>query len=357
MRILAQHIQDKFMELFVPEQNLSHDEAMIKYFGKSGLKQSLRNKPIRFGFKVWVLATVSGYVVSFDLYQGKGLGVNTTSNVKAVGAAAASVLDVLDSLTVEKKLFAYHIFADNFFTSHKLIDVLVEKNYQYTGTIRQDRVKSKPPLTGVDQVKKKARGYHETVALKDESQIVTRWNDNAAVTLLSSCLGDEPMATCSRYARAAKKYTEVPQPHIIKEYNKNMAGVDRFDQNLNHLRIAIGGKKWYYSVVTWLLDASVQNAWQLHKKAGGQMTLAVFKRDLVCTILRETATRRASTGPIGVRPGDADLRYDQLSHFIEKRAPPRKLCAMEGCKARCVTYCDKCKRAICLEDFKAYHTR
>jgi hypothetical protein len=58
--------------MYVPEQELSLDEA--KYFCKNGLKQSLRNKPIRFGYKVWVLATVSGYVVSFDLYQGKGIG-------------------------------------------------------------------------------------------------------------------------------------------------------------------------------------------------------------------------------------------------------------------------------------------
>ena len=215
------------MELFVPEQNLSHDEAMIKYFGKSGLKQSLRNKPIRFGFKVWVLATVSGYVVSFDLYQGKGLGINTTTNVKAVGAAAASVLDVLDTLSEEKKMFAYHIFGDNFFSSHKLFDILVERNYQYTGTIRQDRVKSRPPLTTVDKFKKKERGYHETIVLKDESQIVTRWNDNSAVTLISSCLGDQPMSTASRYSRTAKKYVEVPQPHIINQYNRHMAGVDR----------------------------------------------------------------------------------------------------------------------------------
>jgi hypothetical protein len=53
-------MQKKFAEMFVPEQNLSHDEAMIKYFGKSGLKQAIRNKPIRFGSKSWVLSTVFG---------------------------------------------------------------------------------------------------------------------------------------------------------------------------------------------------------------------------------------------------------------------------------------------------------
>ncbi len=39
--------QKRFAELFVPEQYLSHDKAMIKYFGKSGLKQAIRNKPIQ----------------------------------------------------------------------------------------------------------------------------------------------------------------------------------------------------------------------------------------------------------------------------------------------------------------------
>ncbi len=359
VRVLVDHLQAKFGELYVPEQCLSHDEAMIKYFGKCGLKQSMRNKPIRFGFKVWVLATVSGFVVSFDLYQGKGLGLHTTENVKAVGAAGASVLDVLDLMPEGKRKLPYHIFADNFFSSQKLIDVLLEKNYQYTGTIRQDRVKGKPPLTSVDKFKKMARGYHETVVLKDQSQIITRWNDNAPVTMISSILGDQPMRTASRYLRTAKNYTDIPQPHIVHQYNNYMGGVDRFDQNNNHIRVTIGGKKWYWSVVTWLLDTAVQNAWQLHKKAGGSMSLLAFKREVVCTTLRSVGTNRSrhssgSSGRIGQRPGDADLRYDRLSHFVEKRTLRRE-CAMEGCKVKVATYCDKCDRAVCINHFKAYH--
>jgi hypothetical protein len=51
---------------------------------------------------------------------------------------------------------------------------------------------------------------------------------------------------------------------------KFMFGVDRIDQNNNHLRIAIGGKNWNWPVVTWLLDTGVQNVWQLHKRSGEQ---------------------------------------------------------------------------------------
>lgn len=358
-RLLIKHLQARFSEMFVPEQELSHDEAMIKYFGKNGLKQSIRNKPIRFGYKVWVLATVSGYVVCFEMYQGKGVGAYTEQNVQIVGAAAASVLDLLDLLPEEKLDLPYHIFADNFFSSHKLIEVLGEKNIQYTGTIRQDRVKGKPSLTPVDKFKKKPRGHHETVVLADQSQIVTRWNDNAAVTLISSCLGDKPLGTATRYSRVQKKYMEVPQPHVVAQYNKFMFGVDRFDQNNNHLRIAVGGKKWYWSVVTWLLDTGIHNAWQLHKKSGGTMTLLSFKRELVCSILRKSAATRkmvGQSGPIGDSPGATDIRYDNISHFI-KRRDLRRLCALEGCKLKCHTYCRKCARSVCMDCFESFHTR
>jgi hypothetical protein len=89
-----------------------------------------------------------------------------------------------------------------------------------------------------------------------------------------------------------KKYVEVPQPHVVAQYNKFMFGVDRFDQNNNHLRIAMGGKKWYWPVVTWLLNTSVHNAWHLHKRSGGTMKLLSFKRELVCAIPRSAAATR-----------------------------------------------------------------
>ena len=45
----------RFILHFEPEYSLSHDEALIQYFGEHGCKQSIRNKPIRFGYKVWCL--------------------------------------------------------------------------------------------------------------------------------------------------------------------------------------------------------------------------------------------------------------------------------------------------------------
>jgi hypothetical protein len=363
VRFLISHMQQQFASLFVPEQNLSHDEAMIKYFGKSGLKQAIRNKPIRFGFKAWCLCTVSGYVVVFDLYQGKGVGLSKAENVAAVGAAGATLLDLVDLLPEEKRNLPYHFFGDNFFSSLKLVDELAAGNYFYTGTIRKDRLKGRPPLTEVEAFKKKERGYHEAAVLQDQSQIVVRWNDNAPVTMVSNILGTEPIATCSRYSRTAKKYVDVPQPDIVRKYNASMGGVDRFDQNNNHLRIRIGGKKWYWTIVTWLLDTSLQNAWQLHKKVGGSLTYLNFRREVVCVVLKAGAevrkrnTSGSSSGSGGKlsTPGAEEIRFDCVGHFVVVRRNIRKTCSLEGCKTKCQTFCEKCNRAVCADHFKEYH--
>ena len=109
------------------------------------MKQAIRNKPIRFGFKAWCLATPAGYLITFDFYQGKGSGVNSAANCASVGAAGATLLDLLDLLPDEKKNLPFHIYGDNFFSSQKLVDVLVQNGYNYTGTIRKDRIKGSPP--------------------------------------------------------------------------------------------------------------------------------------------------------------------------------------------------------------------
>ena len=159
VRLLIAHLQKQFGEVFQPEQNLSHDETMVKYFGKHSLKQSIMNKPIRFGFKAWCMCTPLGQLVSFDFYQGNGIGKHHSANKKAVGASSATVLDLIDLIPLEKKNFPYHFFADNYFSSNKLVEVLLKNGYNYTGTLRQDRLKGVHAITPNAQFKKNARGF------------------------------------------------------------------------------------------------------------------------------------------------------------------------------------------------------
>lgn len=50
------YISQKCGGLFVPGQNLAVDEAMVKYKGRSSIKQYMPKKPIKRGFKIWMIA-------------------------------------------------------------------------------------------------------------------------------------------------------------------------------------------------------------------------------------------------------------------------------------------------------------
>ena len=44
---------------------------MVPYFGKHGEKHGIHGKPIKFGFKLWVMVTPSEYSIQFRPYPGK----------------------------------------------------------------------------------------------------------------------------------------------------------------------------------------------------------------------------------------------------------------------------------------------
>ena len=55
----------------------SVDEVMIPYYGKHSTKQYIQNKPVKYGYKVWALASSEGIGLSFESYGGKATGFRT----------------------------------------------------------------------------------------------------------------------------------------------------------------------------------------------------------------------------------------------------------------------------------------
>lgn len=51
IRSLISLISNSYQRFGIFEENLSVDEMMIRYYGHNTLKQFIRNKPIRFGYK------------------------------------------------------------------------------------------------------------------------------------------------------------------------------------------------------------------------------------------------------------------------------------------------------------------
>ena len=70
---VVDHFNDVFKRFYAPDQNLSIDESMIGYTGKTPhLRQFMPQKRhSRFGVKVWcVCESKSGYTYAMEIYQG-----------------------------------------------------------------------------------------------------------------------------------------------------------------------------------------------------------------------------------------------------------------------------------------------
>lgn len=165
LRPFMNKIKEKFMKYYVPEENISYDETMVKYYGKHPCKQFIRGKPIRFGYKLWSLCSVDGYLVTFEIYQGKAVKGNSDYE-KHFGKAAAPLLCLMDEFEEEKKHLPYHLFFDNLFTSLNLLNYLRQKDYGGTGTVRENRLRKCPKLLTNKQMKKKEAIMNQLLAKK-----------------------------------------------------------------------------------------------------------------------------------------------------------------------------------------------
>ena len=59
------------MKLYIVYRQVSIDESMILFKGRSSLKLYNPMKPIKRGYKLWEMADMDGYLFKFKVYQGK----------------------------------------------------------------------------------------------------------------------------------------------------------------------------------------------------------------------------------------------------------------------------------------------
>ena len=148
-------------------------------------------------------------------------------------------------------------------TCSPLLRELKKRGHSSTGTIRSDRIPRSAPILSKETLKKQDRGAF-TYATNGEI-IVSRWKDNAVVTMISNAHTIFPLQKAKRYSRIQKGTVEIQQPGLVCDYNQNMGGTDSMDQSINCYRIGIRSKKWWWCIFSWLLNASVNNAWILFK--------------------------------------------------------------------------------------------
>lgn len=119
VRPLFDHLQKTCLKLYQPNAEVSVDERMVKSKARFLFKQYIKNKPTKWGFKLWCLCdSESGYTVNFMVYRGKE-GETLSSNGLSY--------DVVMKLATPFLNQGYRIYMDNFYTSPQLLRIYTRK--------------------------------------------------------------------------------------------------------------------------------------------------------------------------------------------------------------------------------------
>ena len=355
LRPFLESLQANFTRCYNPHKEQAIDEAMIKYKGRTSLKQYMPMKPIKRGIKMWCRAdSHSGYLCDFDIYTGR----HPDGIQRGLGYSVVTCL----CRGIEGKW--YNVYLDNFFTSYPLLEDLYSKKILACGTVRQGRKEFPAVLFDKNAIKTMKR--RETVWRMKGPILALTWIDNKPVTISGTTTGI-PEEQLPEVQRRKKDGTleNVACPPIISTYNCYMGGVDKNDQMKSYYGINISGKKWWTRVFFHLIDRAIFNGKVLFNESShtSRKNLKDFKVDLAKLLIGNFCSRR--------KRGRSSLD-NQQARFVERHFPDflpmndngrrmeRRCVICSGANIRKKTsyYCPDCDVGLCAAPcFRMYHQR
>ena len=193
---------------------------MVPYYGKHGAKQCIHSKPIKFGFKLWVMATPLGDCNTFHPYAGKD-SVLQGYEIIGLGPGASVVANLVSKLPV-MQTSNYHIVIDNYFTSPDLLRHLSAMGVVATGmranAMRANRMEN-TPLRNMIKMNKEKQGSSDVATNVSSDIPAVPWKDNKVINAISTVAGKQSIQQDKRCRHREKRRVNIEQPNIINQCN------------------------------------------------------------------------------------------------------------------------------------------
>ncbi|EGU86542.1 hypothetical protein FOXB_02940, partial [Fusarium oxysporum f. sp. conglutinans Fo5176] len=297
----SNHIQRVSIELYLPGTNLTVDECMVPFTGRSKETTLVKGKPTPVGFKVWVIAQ-QGYFLQW-LWHVKASPVTAVAVklpiLKPYGKKGklrteiplSNTQSVVIHLLKRLSTQTHHVFTDNLFSSPPLFRLLRQLGYGATGTARPN-CGITTEMKYIKETGKLPDGtplvYNEVylIPTKDKQVLQIAWKDSSVVLFLSTVHSGGPHERTPKERKLpAKRGTKaeaqrlqqvfngdqsriIPIPSVAAQCNDEMNHVDRGDQIRSYTTYQHRFRRGPWQALLWsfLLEVALANSFILQKK-------------------------------------------------------------------------------------------
>jgi hypothetical protein len=346
IRSLIDVLTHSFQHEFYPSQEVCIDEVMIGFKGRSKMRQHIAKKKSPTGFKVWTLVDIpTNYVFHFDIYTGKQEGKSEEGMTKRLVMKLMSCLEA----------HSWHrVGMDGFFTSVELFRELESKGFLAVGTIRHNRKHFPKEL--LEEMKGFRRG--EWVWRQYKNLVCTSYMDKKPVNLLSTFCDPVERETIQR--RTGSELNELPCPAVLTAYLRTMRGADVFAQRLSYSKIGRKSKKWFYSLIWFLIDTTIHNAFILYQKKHNKHNYAEkdFRKEVMSALVSNFTARKVKSPQISTKKRSLEsLHTITYTKHRGTCGVCRNRVGQGGHNRRSHYRCEECNIFVCIPDCYNKHTQ
>ncbi|XP_008434350.1 piggyBac transposable element-derived protein 4-like [Poecilia reticulata] len=341
LKPLYTKIREACRQHFHPGQEIAIDERTVA----SKARQHMKAKPVKRGFKLYVLADSSnGYIWDYFIYEGKA----------DPNGGKGLTHDAVQKLLNTKVLgTGYKLYVDNFYTSPALFTDLLEKRIWACGAIKANR-NGFPKTTGNALDKNSEHGSIRWI--RKDSVLFVQWRDTRDVCLCSTLHTAHAGDTVGRNVRDGRwTRKEIPVPPAVKDYSRCMGGVHISDAPTGYHQVLQKTRKWYKTLFFHLVDIAVVNAFLLHKEqcklvGVGPLAQKAY-RETLADQLMDLGPKRSASAAL-----PAPRLQHRLTYITQDRTAGRRRCRM--CQFRTAVKCDKPLCFVPTRDcYNRWHTR
>ena len=353
VRALFDHLNASFQNAISPAECQSIDERIIKFKGHHFIKQYIKSKPIKWGFKIWIrAASQSGYVYEMNPYLGR-------KEETEIGLGESVILNLSKTLIRT----GCSLYFDNFFTSPRLIQILGEHGLYGTGTVRSNR-KNLPKDLPLEKTMEKG----QIDKRQSQNTHFVRWKDTRSVCMISNKTSAEETKRVLRKQKGSAQKVSVDVPKMVVDYNQNMGGVDKSDQMKATYAIDHRSRsKFYLRIFFDLLDTSVVNSYIIYQKIlelrhEKPMKHIEFRQQLVRGLLGSYSSRLIPSLQQSRKrkyvQSQAKTSTNHIPTWLESRKRC-KVCSSKKIESRTNVFCHECEAPLCFGShrncFETFH--